>query len=65
MSATTGNPPGRPKGSAAGRSAHFVVRIKPELLARLDATCHERVVGRNLVIEMALTRWLDGLEPLA
>ena len=40
------------------------VRLPPDLLARLDAVCEERVVSRNLVITKALERFLDSLVPL-
>lgn len=38
------------------------IRLRPETVARLDAECDRRVLGRNLLIELILTKWLDAAE---
>lgn len=55
---------GIPDGSTPRRADDptVSVRIRPDLLARLDAACRSRLVGRRLLIETALERLLDGLD---
>jgi len=43
----------------------ITVRLPDALVARLDAACDERVVGRNLIVTRAVEHYLDRLPPLA
>jgi len=38
------------------------VRLPADLVARLDAVCSERMIGRNLVITRAIEQFLPTLE---
>lgn len=38
------------------------MRIPADLRDRLDRTAHDRCVGRNLIIERAIRRFLDALD---
>lgn len=54
---------GRPVGKGE-RTRSMTIRIKPELLERLDAAAEDRVVGRNLLLQYALERYLEELPPV-
>lgn len=38
------------------------VRLRPELKDRLEAIGEARCIGRNLIVEVAIERFLDALE---
>lgn len=54
---------GRPP-NADARTRSITIRMKPEVVERLGRAADERVVGRNLLIEKAIERYLDALEEM-
>ncbi len=40
----------------------ITVRIRPDLIERMDTACKTRLIGRRLLIESALERLLDAVE---
>lgn len=38
------------------------VSVLPEIKKRLEAECDERMIGPVLIVEKALTQYLDGLK---
>lgn len=38
------------------------VRIRPDLIERMDKACKDRLIGRRLLIESALEQLLDEIE---
>lgn len=49
--------------NAQGRTS-VTLSLPADLAERLEATAEERVVGKALLVEKALTGYLDALPPL-
>lgn len=41
------------------------VKLEPALILRIDEECDRLVVSRSKLLELAITRWLDGDLPPA
>ena len=51
-----------PNPSRSASDPSVTVRLRPDLLARVNRVCDERTVGRRVIIEHALESYLELLE---
>lgn len=47
------------------RRVQMPVKLEPALILRIDEECDRLVVSRSKLLELAITRWLDGDLPPA